>query len=167
MADSRRSALKAVLYGGFVAGTVDIGAASLVNRLNPVVILHAVASGVLGKASFYGGIRTALLGLGLQWGMSLVIAAVYVVAATRMVWMTKHWMRGGVLYGFVIFAVMNYLVVPLSAAWPPHHFTVYGFLHHFTAEKLFGNLAAMLVFGLIVAFFAYRFMLGTAPPRKN
>ncbi|MGH8225768.1 MAG: hypothetical protein ACRER1_06425 [Gammaproteobacteria bacterium] len=167
MKDSHHSALKAILCGGFVAGTLDIGAASLINWLHPVVILHAVASGVLGKASFYGGIPTALLGLGLQWGMSLVIAAIYVVAAMRMLWLTKHWMRGGVLYGFVIFAVMNYVVVPLSAAWPKHYFTVHDFLHRFTPDKFMANLAAMLVFGLIVSFFAYRFISVTATPRKK
>ncbi len=167
MKDSHRSALKAILCGGFVAGTLDVGAAALINWLNPVVILHAIASGVLGKASFYGGMPTALLGLGLQWGMSLVIAAIYVVAAMRMRWLTRHWMRGGVLYGFVIFVVMNYVVVPLSAAWPKHNLTVYDLLHRFTPDKFLGNLAAMLVFGLIVAFFAQHFASATRSPRKQ
>ena len=39
-----------VFAAGLVAGTIDIGAASLINRLSPVVILQAVASGLLGRA---------------------------------------------------------------------------------------------------------------------
>jgi hypothetical protein len=44
--------------------------------------------------------------------------------------------------------VMNYVVRPLSAAWPPSDF-------HFHAAKFFENLLAMLVFGLILAWFAH------------
>jgi hypothetical protein len=45
----------------------------------------------------------------------------------------------------VIFFVMNYVVVPLSA-WKHHP--------HFSAYSFAANMAAMLVFGLIVAWFA-------------
>ena len=57
------------------------------------------------------------------------------------------WIVGGVAYGVVIFFVMNYIVVPLSAwaTWP-----------HFTVVKFVENMVAMLLFGLIVAFFAQR-----------
>jgi len=51
MKTEQRALLIAILWGGFVAGTIDIGAAALINRLSPVIILHAIASGLLGKAS--------------------------------------------------------------------------------------------------------------------
>ncbi len=56
-------------------------------------------------------------------------------------------MLSGLAYGVVIFPVMNFIVVPLSA-WKSQP--------HFTALKLAENMAAMLLFGLIVAFFARR-----------
>jgi uncharacterized membrane protein YagU involved in acid resistance len=136
----------AVLYGGFIAGTVDIGAAALINRINPLIILRAIASGLLGREASRGGMPVAWLGLGLQWAMSLLIAAIFVLAARRMSWMTRHWINAGVLYGAVVFVVMEYVVVPLSAAGKPH----------FTALSLVENLLAMFAFGLILAFFARR-----------
>lgn len=163
MEPSRHPALKAIVAAGLVAGTLDIGAATLINRLDPVIILHAIASGVLGKAAYFEGARSALLGLALQWGMSLSIAAVYVAAARRLRWLNANWLRGGLVYGVAIFIVMNYLVVPLSAAWPPHPFTVHGLMHRFTPGKFAGNLLAMLLFGSIVAFYARHVSLRANP----
>jgi len=145
MTDTRSSTLIAILYGGFIAGTIDIGAASLINGISPFIILRAIASGLLGKAAFQGGIPVSLLGLVLQWAMSLLIAAIFVFAARQLAWLSRRWVIAGVLYGAVVFLVMEYVVVPLSAAWPKVHFTTHAFIE---------NLLAMLLFGLIVAFFA-------------
>lgn len=139
------SALKSVLAGGLVAGLVDIGAAALINGLDPLVILRAVASGVLGRAAYHGGLPAALLGLALQCLMAIAIAALYLAVVSRSLWLRRHWALGGAAAGPVIFAVMNYAVVPLSRAWPKAHFT---------PVTIVPNLAAMVLFGLIVAFFA-------------
>ena len=137
----------AVVVAGFVAGTLDIGAAALINLVNPVRILHFIAGGLLGRQALAGGAPVALLGLVLQWAMSLIIAAVYVIASRQLPAMRRFWAVGGFCYGVAIFFVMNYVVVPLSAwaKWP-----------HFTVENFVGNMLAMLLFGLIVAFFAQR-----------
>ena len=71
MLRNKRSPLRAILFGGSIAGAIDIGAASLINATSVSVILKAVASGVLGSASFHGGAKAAWLGLALQWLMSL------------------------------------------------------------------------------------------------
>jgi uncharacterized membrane protein YagU involved in acid resistance len=132
----------AIALAGLVAGTIDIGAACLINHANPVVILLVIASGVLGKAAFHAGVWAAALGLLLQGVMSLLIAAIFVVVSRRWSWTRRNWIAAGLAYGGCIFAVMNFVVVPLSAVPIPLHFTATGF-----AE----NLAAMLLFGLIVA----------------
>lgn len=139
--------LTAILLGGFVAGTIDVGAAALINSVSPVLILHFIAGGLLGVRALEPGAPVAFLGLVLQWAMSLIIAAVYVVASGWLPILRRLWIVGGLAYGVVIFFVMNYAVVPLSAwaRWP-----------HFTAAKFAGNLLAMLFFALIVAFFAQR-----------
>jgi uncharacterized membrane protein YagU involved in acid resistance len=144
----------AILLGGLIAGTLDIGAAALINGRNPLVILLVIASGVLGKDSFQGGLPAVGLGLVLQWLMSLIIAAVYVLVSNRIPDLKPHWIAGGLAYGLGIFLVMNYLVVPLSeiARMP-----------QFTAWTFGGNLLAMLGFGLLIAFFARDSLPGTAP----
>lgn len=145
MISSRHSALAAILLGGFVAGTIDIGSAVLINGRDATFILHAIAGGLLGTASFKDGTPSAVLGLLLQWAMSLIIAAIYVIAAGRVSALKARWIVGGLAYGMGIFCVMNYAVVPLSAY---HRFP------HFTAARFAENLTAMLLFGLVVAWFA-------------
>jgi uncharacterized membrane protein YagU involved in acid resistance len=147
MGSSSRRALAAILSAGLVAGTIDIGAACLINGRSVIFILHTIAGGLLAKRSYAGGTQTALLGLLLQELMGILIAAIYVAAAAVLPSLRRRWLVGGLAYGVVIFFVMNYLVVPLSA-WKHHaHFSTYTFT---------ANMAAMLLFGLIVAYFARR-----------
>jgi uncharacterized membrane protein YagU involved in acid resistance len=143
----RLSYLQAMLLGGLVAGTVDIGAASLINGRSPVFIGQIIAGGLLGKASLEGGMRTAALGVVLQWAMSIIIAAIYVLASTRLDALRRNWLLFGVLYGIPVYFVMEYVVVPLSA-W--HR------VPKFAPLPFAENMLAMMVFGVIVAWFASR-----------
>ena len=141
----RYSTPVATLLGGCIAGIVDFGAASLINWASPVFIGQAVASGLLGKASFSGGMETAILGFFLQLGMSLLIAAIYVAASNVLTVLKTRWLVWGLAYGVGVFFVMNYVVVPLSAV---------GHMPHFTIPWFAENMAAMLLFGVIIAYFA-------------
>lgn len=141
------SALRATLLGGLIAGTVDIVAAGVISKVSPIVILLVIASGVLGKAAFHARADLIALGLLLQWMMSLLIAGIYVYAGRRAQFLRRRWIAGGLAYGVIVFFVMNFIVVPLSAV--PR-------LPGFTALSFCENLAAMLLFGLIVAFCARR-----------
>lgn len=145
MLEKPHSLLVPILLGGFIAGTIDIGAACLINAASIPVILKAIASGVLGKASFQQGAGAAALGLALQWGMSILIAAIFVVAGGKLPALRRRWVAAGLAYGVAIFIVMNYVVMPLSAV---------GHIPHFTPAHFVENLLAMLLFGSIVAFFA-------------
>jgi hypothetical protein len=156
---ARHSSVLAIVVGGFLAGTIDIGAAALINSTSPVVILKFIAGGLLGRAALAGGALVAILGFALQVAMSLVIAALYVVAAGR--WLPvllRRWLAGGLAYGVVVFFVMNYAVVPLSAwaKWP-----------RFTVESFAWNMLAMLVFGVIVAGFARYYSSVPNPPERS
>jgi uncharacterized membrane protein YagU involved in acid resistance len=146
--------LKSLVYGGLVAGTIDIGAASLINTINPLVILQAIASGLLGRAAFQGGAGVMVLGLLLQWGMSILIAAFFTIAANKWPSLARRWILWGTLFGVVVFIVMNYGVVPLSAA--SHKWT-------HPLSWFIENGIAMLVFGWIVAFTANRLLTISHP----
>jgi hypothetical protein len=76
--------LATIVAGGLIAGSVDILAASAIYLASPATILQAIASGLVGRASYDGGVGTMALGLVLQWLMSLIIAAIYGAAAVRM-----------------------------------------------------------------------------------
>ena len=146
----RAAVFKAILAGGLIAATIDIGSAVLISGHSAGRILQTIAGGVLARASFEGGPRTVLLGLVLQQLMGLFIAAIYVGAALRMPVLVRRWASWGVAYGVAIFLVMNYVVVPLSA---------WHVVPHFSAASFCANLLAMLLFGLIVAFCAAAFSL--------
>ncbi len=140
-------ALRAILLGGFVAGTIDIGAASAITGFSPIRIMKIVAGGLLGRSAFDGDASIAALGMLLQWGMSILIAAIFVVAARRLPGLLRHWIGSGLAYGVVIYLVMNYVVVPLSALGN-------GRFPRFVLTSFCENMLAMLLFGLIVALFA-------------
>jgi uncharacterized membrane protein YagU involved in acid resistance len=140
------SPLKASILAGLVAGTIDIGAACTINQVAPGPILRFIASGLLGtplphETWVYG------LGLGLQWLMSIIIAAIFVIAAMRMPALLRRWIAAGIAYGIVVYFVMTFVVVPLSRAKGGH----------VTVSSFIANLLAMMLFGLIVAYIAAEF----------
>jgi uncharacterized membrane protein YagU involved in acid resistance len=144
MQKTAREVLTAILLGGLIAASIDIGAASIISSRSPAYILQAIAGGLLGKTTFDGGMGTMLLGAILQELMGVLIATIYVVVSKPVPALRRRWILSGLAYGVVIFFVMNYAVLPLSAWKATPHFKSVGF-----AE----NMAAMLLFGLIVAFF--------------
>lgn len=138
-----RNAIAAILLGGLIAGTLDIGAAALINGKGPGFICQVIAAGLIGtKAAFAGGTGTMILGLVLQWAMSMIIAAIFVSASLRLTLLRGQWLLAGLAYGVGIFFVMEWVVVPLSAI---------GHAPKFTPESFTKNLAAMMIFGLIIA----------------
>jgi hypothetical protein len=146
--------ITAILLAGIIGGTIDIGSAALISGFNPVVIMHAIASGLIGKGSFTGGVGTAVLGYFLQIAMGTLIAAIYMAATRVKPALRKRWISTGSIAGVIIYFVMTYLVVPLSAAPFRPEFSLDGFIKSFKLAGFAENLLAMLLFGLIIGFFA-------------
>jgi hypothetical protein len=111
-----------VLAGGLTAGTFDIVYAcsfwALKSNVPAQRILQSVAAGLLGKASFEGGTATAALGLALHYFIALSMAAVYYLVARRWPLLGRRPILCGAAYGLLVYAIMNFVVVPLSAAGP-------------------------------------------------
>jgi hypothetical protein len=105
--------------GGGIAGLLDITYAivlwGVILKAGALTILQSVAAGWLGKASFDGGAATAALGLATHFGIAYCMALVYVLAATKLPVLVHRPIVMGVIYGFLLFLVMNFVVVPLSA----------------------------------------------------
>lgn len=139
--------LKTAIYAGLVAGTIDIGAACTINQVGPVPILRFIASGLLG-AGLAREPWVYCLGMVLQWLMSIIIAAIFAYAATKIPALWQRWIPAGIAYGVVVYFVMTFVVVPLSRAKSGH----------VTWKSLAENLLAMIVFGLIVAYMTERLM---------
>jgi hypothetical protein len=116
----QRSSAVYVLAGGLIAGTFDIVYACAFWALKADVpaerIFQSVAAGLLGKASFDGGAATATLGLGLHFFIATTMSVAYYVVARRWPLLCRRPVLVGAGYGLILYGVMNYIVVPLSAA---------------------------------------------------
>lgn len=134
--------LQAAVVAGVLVGILDIGMAALINFVSPIIVLKAIASGLLGKSALAGGVLEAIFGLLLQIAMSSIIAAIYLVAAQHVPPLVQQPWIWGPAYGVAIFIVMNFIVVPISAV---------PYLPKITPYWVVANGAAMIVFGTLVA----------------
>lgn len=111
-------ASKAILLGGLVAGAMDITAACINGSWHgrtPVQIFQSVAGGWLGRDTFQGGWKTAVLGLVLHFFIATVATAVFFVASLGLPWLTRQPLLSGPLYGSLVYLFMYGVVLPLSA----------------------------------------------------
>jgi hypothetical protein len=109
---------RVVLLGGLAVGVLDILDAFVFFGLRgvpPLRILQSIASGLLGREAFQGGLATGLLGLGLHFGIATTVASVYYLASGRLRSLAKRPWIYGPLYGLAVYLVMYSVVLPLSA----------------------------------------------------
>ena len=121
--DVRRSArTRAMVAGGLIAGVLDAANAlvayNLAFGMKPVAIYQFVASGLLGPAAFAGGLASGALGLAIHFLIAFTAAALFVLASERLVQLRRDPVGWGLLYGVVVFAVMSFVVIPLSRIPP-------------------------------------------------
>lgn len=109
---------KAILLSGIIAGTLDITAAFIqygLKGVSPLRILQSVASGVLGRESYNGGIKAAALGLLCHFTIAFGAAATYYVVSRWLPFLLTHAVFCGLLFGIAVYFFMNLVVLPLSA----------------------------------------------------
>jgi uncharacterized membrane protein YagU involved in acid resistance len=71
---------------------------------------------MLGEASFQGGAGTATLGLALHYFIAILMSVAYYLMARSWSLLWKRPAACGAAYGLLLYGIMNYIVVPLSAA---------------------------------------------------
>jgi len=118
------SAVLAIFWGGLACGVFDITQAMvafyLQSGVKPMGVFQSVASGLLGKASFQGGTKSAALGAFLHFFIAFSWAAIYYVASRRLGFMVEKPVIAGLAYGEFVWIIMTFVVLPLSAIhrWP-------------------------------------------------
>lgn len=116
-----RGMAKAILTGGLAAGLFDIIYAMMNSALRgvpPDKVLQAVASGVFGRDAYAGGYAMVALGVVFHFAMTIVMAALFVIAWRRMAVIRTHAIMMGLAYGVAIYFAMKWIVLPLSN-FPP------------------------------------------------
>jgi uncharacterized membrane protein YagU involved in acid resistance len=115
----RKSILGTILLAGLVAGTLDICAAFthayLERSTRPEVVLKYVAGGVFGlKKSMAGGTDIAIYGLLFHYLIATIFAALFAFLYLSIKAIRRNIVVWGLLYGAVVWLIMNRIVVPMS-----------------------------------------------------
>ena len=109
---------RAILYATLVVGVLDAADGVVFRGLlgqNPIQVLQYIASSLLGARALSGGLASAGLGLVVHFAIALVVAAIYILASRRISLLRSQWVLLGLLYGAAVWAVMNLVVLPLTA----------------------------------------------------
>ena len=147
--------LKTVGVIGFVAGTLDITGAIVVNvvilqRTSMLRILQSIASGIFGKSAYAGGMETALYGLLFHYIIATSWAAAYFFVFPIIPFFRTQKMLSGLLYGVVVWLVMNLVVLPLSNVGQGH----------FTLQNVLIGLGILIVcIGLPISLITHKYYL--------
>jgi hypothetical protein len=142
--------LKAVATAGLAVGVLDaldgVAFFGITAHRSPIQVLQFIASGAIGPSAYEGGLATAGLGALFHFGISFVVAAIYIAAYRRSAFVRSRWVATGLAFGVAIWGVMNLAVVPLSAIgqWPD------------TASLIHGVIGHALTVGLTTAYVARR-----------
>jgi hypothetical protein len=155
-----------IVGGGLIAGTLDIAFACIYWAIKASVpaqrIFQSVAAGLLGKASFQGGAATAALGLALHYFIATSMSLAFYVVAVRRPALVRRPVLYGVAYGLLLYVIMNYIVVPLSAARPGSKDALWILLGIVVHALLIGVPIALCARGALTGFPA-----GLAPSRPG
>jgi len=131
----------AVLVGGMAAGAADIisaigGRAGSKGDGVAGLVLQYIASGLLGPTAVQGGGLTVAAGLAVHFGLTIVMAALFVLAARRRPELLRSPWLAGLCYGALLYVAMFYLIVPHSLA--PQWKTPKGFWANLSAAMSHG-----------------------------
>lgn len=135
-----------------VAGTLDITDAivfSAFHHVTPVRIFQFIAGGLTGRWAFHAGMVSVALGVAIHYTIALFWTLLYWVASARVAVLVKRPVACGLLYGALVYVVMNFVVLPLSRI--PH---AHG--HTPLPSLINGVLALLFCIGLTVAWLTRR-----------
>jgi len=133
------------------AGILDISSAFILSYrkgVRPIGVLQGVAAGLVGReAAMKGDLATAALGLGIHFFIAFVVASVFYGASRKFIFLTRHAVISGLLYGVVVYGFMYWVVMPLA----------YPVVHPSLSRDVTAVCVHMLLIGLPIALIVRRF----------
>jgi len=115
--------IRTIFLTGIVTGILDIGAAItkfyIETGKGPEPIFRYIASGVFGRSAFSGGKEMIAWGILFHFIIALLFTTILLPVFSKVYAIIKDWVAIGILYGVVIWATMNFIVVPLSEVPKP------------------------------------------------
>lgn len=145
-----RGLISAIAWAGLLAGTLDILAAcgnfSIQTGRDPSIVLKFVASGALGPDALAGGIPIALLGLLFHFIIAFSWTTLFFIIYPKLP--KGSWILYGLIYGVVVWLLMNLVVIPLTKIQPrPFNWN----------SAIIGAIILMLAIGLPISYLARKY----------
>lgn len=154
--------IKLALLTTFLAGTLD-GAAAVIQYIlsdggNPLNVFRFIASGIFGSSALAGGLSMALAGILLHYLIAGIWVSLFfwLYPSVKPTWSNKY--ISGILYGVIVWFIMNQVVLPLSNTPPLPHNLLY---------DVIGILILIVAIGLPISFIYDRTTLDRGPKRNT
>jgi hypothetical protein len=139
--------IRAIFWIGLTAGTLDITENLVFNHfrgISPWRVFQYIASGLIGMKSFQSGESSVALGVAVHYAIALTWTAIFLCTALKFPTITRRPLLSGVVYGCVVYLIMNFIVLPLSGVpHPPAAITI--------ASRINAVLALIFCIGLPVS----------------
>lgn len=136
-----------IVSGGLTIGTLDLLFAWdfwATKGATFTRILQSIAAGWYGKASHSMGTTSAWVGALSHYAIATAFVAAYWLAAQRLPALLKRPVLLGAAYGLLLYLIMNFIVLPLSAAGMPGFDNVPWVASSILAHMVFGMLSALV-----------------------
>ena len=107
----------AIISACLVVGTLDLTSAIIQTLLmggDPLRMLQYISSGIVGQDSFTGGMKYSILGVFIHYGVAFSWTLLFFLLYPKITGLSNHKLLTGIMYGLVVWLVMNKVVVPLS-----------------------------------------------------
>ncbi|MFZ0212346.1 MAG: hypothetical protein WBE20_12330 [Candidatus Acidiferrales bacterium] len=136
-----------VLWIGLVAGTLDISENIIFNafrHVTPKMIFQYIASGLIDGKSFSMGGASVALGVAIHYAIAMTWTVIFYLASRKLLILTRRAAISGIVYGGVVYVIMNFVVLPLTHV--PHARAAMPL-----ASRVSGVLALLFCIGLTIS----------------
>ena len=121
----KSSLFRAIGLAWLIAGCLDITSAIVIWMKRGVPLMRgfqSIASGLVGRElALKGGQSTAVLGFALHFFIMFCVVVVFYLIIRAIPAVIRRPIPAGVIYGIIVYAVMYWVVVPLSRIGPRPH----------------------------------------------
>jgi len=116
---SGKAISRAIIIATVIAGTLDILSAfvyAIMASGTPLGVLSGIGSAIVDRDAFANPYMLPAIGLALHFGIMLVMATVYLLAASYIPLINRLPLLSAIGYGLVLWGVMYWVVLPQR--WP-------------------------------------------------
>lgn len=142
-----------IFWIGLVAGTLDITENLVFNGfrgITPWRVFRYMASGLIDGRAFQLGWASVGLGVLLHYAIALTWTAIFYLGSLKLPAITRRPILSGLIYGALVYLVMNFIVLPFSAVpHPPPAISL--------ASRINAVLALLFCIGLPISLLTRRF----------